>query len=125
MLYTLGDVKAFLETEEGCRCLACDHRRALVSMVDAREARIRELEADRAELLQATGRLEGRIATLESASAREAQLHYGLRRTANILDHKLTEQEAHAEAMRILAMLWKAYDSSQEVLAAARREAAR
>jgi hypothetical protein len=30
---------------------------------------------------------------------REAELHYAIRRDANILDHKLTEEEAHTKAL--------------------------
>lgn len=36
----------------------------------------------------------------ELISRRENELHYAIRRDANILDHKLTEEEAHQTALK-------------------------
>jgi len=50
------------------------------------------------------------------AEARRAsELHYAVRRAANILDHKLTKQEAHDQAMRLVAKMHAIWEAAHEV----------
>ena len=46
---------------------------------------------------------------------REAELHYAIRREANILDHKLTETDAHATALFRVAKMHDVVEAAHEV----------
>ena len=46
---------------------------------------------------------------------REAELHYGIRRDANILDKRLSEDEAHAEALFRVAKMHDVVEAAHEV----------
>ena len=46
---------------------------------------------------------------------RAAELHYAVRRAANILDHKLTVEEAHAQAMRLVTKMHLVWEAAHEV----------
>lgn len=48
-------------------------------------------------------------------SKREAELHYAVRKDANILDHKLTEDDAHAMALAKVAKMHLVWEAAHEV----------
>jgi hypothetical protein len=51
----------------------------------------------------------------DTIQKREAELHYAIRRDANILDHKLTETDAHAEALFRVAKMHDVVEAAHEV----------
>jgi len=54
---------------------------------------------------------------------REAELHYAIRHEANILDTKLTEEEAHNLALRIVTKMRLVWETAHEVDKAFSRDA--
>jgi hypothetical protein len=66
---------------------------------------------------------EGHIKRLEDASRREAELHYAIRNTANILDHNLSEEDAHAMALRIVEKMHDLWQAAHDVDEAFSRDA--
>lgn len=64
--------------------------------------------------------VRARAATL---AKREAELHYAIRRAANVLDTKLTEEEAHNLALRIVTKMHLVWETAHEVDKAFSRDA--
>ena len=65
----------------------------------------------------------GLSARMTLVANREAELHYAIRQTAGLVDHKLSEEEAHAMALRIVEKMRDVWQAAHDVDEAFSRDA--